>query len=308
MAARKPVPPYLTLSEDAVIGEPASGWQLFSTEGEGRLVADRTPFPSWDSSLDFELRRSYYINFGVFSAQLGVESAQCTYRLITRMETGRGRISTVVDDVVIDGENNVVEVSVKPNSGLLSQDLTLLTSVVIMDVDGEVGELAPTVKGARLWQNVWSVRLEGGRARLPMEAVSFSKGSRGHMTAGALYQVQVVDDAALDFEEAVCVYLNSDFPRFVSAVERGDPVVTGMLWDAVVRQLLNFGLSADFLDEQGEWQEGSLGAQFFSWIGAIFPNEQPARIKGFRDENSGLFEARIQSWIKAGAFWEVKNR
>lgn len=303
MAKRRPIPPFLTLPESAVVMEPTSGWELIVGDQQPVLVADRSAFPSWDSTLRFELRRRFHVDVASMLTALELGDVTCRISMVTRMETGRGLVSEMINDHELDLLEPLFEVIVKPDSMKLSQDLTLICAVALANVEGNPGELSPTTRGARLWQDRWSVKLEGGRTRLPIEVISFSKNLQGYATPNALYQVAVADYPELEFEQAVCVYLNADYPKFVAAVERGEPAVTAMLWDAVVRQLVSFGASSAFADHDSEWPDGSVGAHLRSWMSAMFPGERPSSIFASRIENPGLFEARIQSWAKAGSFW-----
>lgn len=304
MAKRVPIPPYRTLTDGCVVAKPDSGWELVRRPGGERdVVADRAMFPSWDSSLYFELRRRFVVSVESILEPLGLERAKCRFRLVTRLETGRGLLSELVDSQDLTAGKDEYEVLVIPDSGKLSRDIALVVSLVLIDATGSLDDLAPVAPGTRLWQQRWSAKLEGGKTRLPIEVMSFSREMRGSAAPRALIQVSVADYPDLEFEQAVCVYLNSDFPSFVAAIERGEPGPTAMLWDAVLRQLIGYGLSSAFMESDREWPEGSIGRCLRSWMRDIFSGEQPSSIASSRLENPGLYEARIQSWVNAGSFW-----
>lgn len=303
MAKRIPVPPYLTLPDDAVRCEPAEGWILRSGGKPDQVIPDKELFPSWDGSLKFELHRQFTVATTHFAEALSLQRARAQYELIVRMETARGLFSEVLERVPINAEDEVIDVCVTPDSGRLSKDFALVTSIAIMGADGEVDVLSPSVKGARVWRDMWSSKLEGGKSRLPIEVVSFSRQLPDLRIPNALVHVSVADFPDLDFEEAVCVYLNADHSGFVADVERGRPAATAMLWDTVVRQVVGAGLSAQFLDWDQDLPPESVGAQVASWRSAIFNSETVAAVSALRRESPGVFEARIQSWVNAAAIW-----
>src|SRR3546814_320775 len=141
---------------------------------------------------------------------------------------------------------SVVEVELAPDSRWLSKDIRVVCSVVVASTRGDLGTLSPVHPGSRVWTQAWSAKLEGGRARLPIEVVSFGRQLHDLAIPNALLYVSVADDPQLEFEQAVCVYLNSDHPRFVADFERGEGATTALVWGAVVRQVLSAGLSEAF--------------------------------------------------------------
>ena len=212
-------------------------------------------------------------------------------------------MSRVVFKKVFDPEDSVVEVELAPDSRWLSKDIRVVCSVVVASTHGDLGTLSPVHPGSRVWTQVWSTKLEGGRARLPVEVVSFGRQLHDLAIPNALLYVSVADDPKLEFEQAVCVYLNADHPRFVADFERGEGATTALVWGAVVRQVLSAGLSEAFDDEDEVLSEDTFGAQLDVWIKAIFPGESRRSLGAMRKDSPGLFEGRIQSWVNAGAFW-----
>lgn len=303
MAKRRTVPPYLTLPDEALRTEPADGWELLVDGQPDRIVRDKDLFPSWDSSLKFSLRRRFSFDVNEFSEFLSIPPDQATYQLVARLETARGLLSQVAFKALLDANDSEVEVEIKPDSRQLSRDVTIACSVVIAETQGDLDVLAPSNVGSRVWSQVWSAKLEGGRVRLPIEVTSFSKQLYSLGIPNALFHVSVADDPALEFEQAVCVYLNSDHRHFVSDFEKGERSATAMVWDAVVRQTLSAGLSMVSSDGEEGFPEGSIGAQLDSWVASIFPGESSKSIVSIWQENPAVFEGRIQSWINAGELW-----
>ena len=303
MAKRKPIPPYLTLPGDALHPEPADGWELLVEDKPDRIVRDKDLFPSWDSALRFSLRRRFICDPGAFDGHLDIPAGHASYQLVVRLETAGGVMSRVVFKKVLDPEDSVVEVELAPDSRWLSKDIRVVCSVVVASTHGDLGTLSPVHPGSRVWTQVWSAKLEGGRARLPIEVVSFGRQLHDLAIPNALLYVSVADDPQLEFEQAVCVYLNADHPRFVAEFERGEGTSTALVWDAVVRQVLSAGLSEAFDDEDEALSEDTVGAQLEAWVKAIFPSESRRSLGAMRKDSPGLFEGRIQSWVNAGAFW-----
>lgn len=307
MAKRKPVPPYLTLPDDALRADPTGGWELLVDGHPDRIVADKDLFPSWDSSLKFSLRRRFHFDLTTFSEHLGIPPGQASYQFLVRLETAGGLMSQVAFRQIIDPEEETVEVEIAPDSRQLSKDIEMSCSVAIAQTHGDLGVLSPTHAGSRVWLQTWQAKLEGGRVRLPIEVISFASQMHDLAIPHALIHVAVADDPRLEFEQAVCVYLNSDHARFVADFERGERIATVLVWDAVVRQVLSAGLSETLGDDGESFPEDSFGAQLESWMASIFPGESRESIAATRRDNPGIFEGRIQSWVNVGALWPEDN-
>lgn len=303
MAKRKPIPPYLTLPNDAIHADPVEGWELLVDDNPDRVVGDKDLFPSWDSSLSFILRRRFVCNPQAFDDYLEIPSAHASYQFIVRLETASGLLSQVVFKKELGPDDSTVEVLIAPDSRWLSKDIAVACSLVVASVRGHLGALSPSRSGSRVWSQTWSAKLEGGRTRLPIEIISFRTQLHDLAIQNALLHVSVADDPQLEFEQAVCVYLNSDHPRFITDFERGEKTATAMVWDSVVRQVLSAGLSEAFDGEGEAPPEGSFGAQLAVWIESIFPGESRRSLCAMRRDNPGLFEGRVQSWVNAAAFW-----
>jgi hypothetical protein len=252
---------------------------------------------SWDTGLRFTLHRRLWI-LPEADATLGLVDSGATFRVVTRLETARGLRSTIVDDRrIVPGVEGAADITVSPDSAELSQDLTLVSTILFEGADAVVSPLAPQAIGSRLWEDRWTAKIEGGKARLPLELASFSKTFPGWAISDALFHVDIADYPELDFEQAVCVYLNTDHPDFVNAVEGGKSAETAFLWDGVIRRVISAGIGSAF-ESPVAWPEGSLGAQSGMWIASIFHGQPSSAVAALLKENSSLFEAKIQSWAR----------
>lgn len=294
---RRPVPPYRQLGETGVRLEPAEGWEL-EAHGVVTVLPDGQPFPDWDSSLALALRRRVTVN-GNALAQLGVSDENLLkLQFVVRMLTcGNRQASVPVRQDLPHPIDKTFEVVVHPEPGSLGQDLVLNSSIVVADCAGTVDPLVPSVPGSRVWEEQWRTRLEGGKVRLPFEVLDFEVVFSGMGMADALFHVDVADDPELDFEQGVCVSVNSRFEAFVSAVARVDPMATAILWDAVLRRVLASGVGAGF-DVAGAYPQASVGEQWRRWFGQAFPGETIASAQRMIVEQPSRFEARVQSWSR----------
>lgn len=292
--SRPSIPPHLTLSEDMVVASPANGW-ILQREGHVPLVIeDGEILPAWDTELRFELHRTFAA-LGKWQEHLGFPSGGAEFGMVTRLVTAGGLLSEVVDVQPLSSTSDSdLVVIVRPSSREIAKDIRIHCCIILCAAGPDGLALAPADKGARLWADRWSARIEGGRARLPFELASFSKELRGYRINRALFHVEVAEDPELDFEQAVCVYLNTDNPSFVKAIEQGAATETALLWDGVMRRLIITGLGQTF--EGDAWPPDSLGMQVARWLVGIFPGQSREALTRMVIADPSRFEALIQSW------------
>lgn len=294
---RRPVPPYRQFREESVVCEPQAGWEL-EARGTSIVLEDGAPFPGWDANLEFALRRTVSLGETALS-DLGVaDHGTLRLRLIVRMMTAGNLTSCVPFYVDLSGKlPGPVEVRIFPPAGLLTSDLTLETGIVVIGASGVSDPLVPSLPGSRVWEDRWRVRLEGGKMRLPFEIFDFEDVYGGLGMANALFHVNVAGDPELEFEQGVCVSINSRFGAFVAAVERIEPVATAVLWDGVLRRVLVDGIGNGF-DIGGNYPDASVGSQWVRWFGQAFPGESVESAQRLLVDQPSRFEARIQSWSR----------
>lgn len=294
---RRPVPPYRQFRPESVACEPRGGWEV-EARGETKTLEDGAPFSDWDASLVFALKRRFHFNETALLDLGVVDPEAICLQLVVRMATAGNLSSSVPFRLDLPRQAfQPVDVRISPVLGKLSRDLTLETSIVVLRTIGVTDPLVPSVPGSRIWEDQWRVRLEGGKTRLPFEILDFEDSYRGFGLMDALFHVDVADDPELEFEQGVCVSINSRFETFVSAVERLEPVATALLWDAVLRRVLVAGIGNGF-DFRGQYPEPSVGAQWVRWFGQAFPGESIESAQRMLVERPSRFEARVQSWSR----------
>lgn len=294
---RRPIPPYRQFRPESIACEPNGGWEV-EARGETKALDDGAPFSDWDASLVFTLKRRFRVSETALLDLGAVDPDAIRLQLVVRMVTAGNLSSSMPFRLDLPRQSmQPVDVRISPPLGKLSRDLTLETSIVVLGTIGVTDPLVPSVPGSRVWEDQWRVRLEGGKTRLPFEILDFENAFRGLGLTDALFHVDVADDPELEFEQAVCVSINSRFGAFVSAVERVEPVATALLWDAVLRRVLVAGLGNGF-DFRGQFPEPSVGAQWVRWFAQAFPGESIESAQRMLVEQPSRFEARIQSWSR----------
>ncbi|MGY5942531.1 hypothetical protein [Stenotrophomonas forensis] len=303
MRRTRAIPPFITLDQNAVTIYPLQGWELRRSGHDSVVIPDKAAFPPWDSSLGFSLRRVFSVDVEGMVDLLGLgRGAQLS--IVARVETARGMFSTVAKREVLKQGEREVEIVIEPDSSKLSLDVGVLMSVVVDAAGLAPSGLSASIAGSRVWQDSWSSKLEGGRRRLPIEVVSFRNLGIGKHDRGLIH-VQVADALELDFEQAVCVYVNGDYPGFVLALEKGESHAVSYFEETIIRQVISFSLSQEGDFESAVLIADSAAYQVSSWLAAIYSGRTRAEVAAMRIHDPGEFEVLIQSWVDAGRPWRA---
>lgn len=290
------IPPYLSLARGDVIQEPSDGWRLIPPSGDTSIIEDRSAIPGWDQNYRFQLTRSFRFPDDLLSTLHLPRDSRL--ELVVRMTTAGSSLATVVArEVLTTGR---LDIAVSPDSATLSRAIHLESRLVLAEAGTRPPALAANEAGSVLWSSHWRARLEGGRARLPMETVAFSTDPRWSTYPRALFHVDVATDPSVDSEEGLCVYLNADFPAFVQAVESDDAVARTLLWEAVVRRCIAASLVLE-VDDREALVPDSLGDHLRRWRDGVFPGHSAAAIRNILLDEPSRFEAAVQDWVAQAA-------
>jgi len=293
---KRQVPPYLSLREDDVTADPASGWMLEVAGRHSTVINSGSPIEGVDQLLAFSLARTFTFPDDL-RGRIGLADSS-RLSLIVRMLTGNGLYSRIIARKEVD--TSVVRVAVTPDRAVLCKVLRIDTQLVLDSPGPSHSELAPRHPGSVVWALRWIARLEGGRSRLPIETVSFSADSRWSSQSRALAHVDVSIDPYVDFEDGICVYLNGDFPLFVEGVARDERAALALLWEAVIRRVIvSFLWSQTGIEDP--FGPDSLGRQAERWCAGAFPGRSMDALKRMALEEPSLFEAHIQDWVGIAA-------
>lgn len=287
--------PHSVLSAADVVGSPTDGWHLNPEAAlESTVLRDGDRLQSWDALAPLRLFRSIAVASD-WAEKLGLCQETSRLRVVVIGSTGRGIYREVLQQSDIPAEASPLVLDVQPRSDRLLRNLQITTSIVVVSVGADSGPLAPATKGARVWEETIRIHLEGGRARLPMEVVSFRHTPAFRAFANALFHVHVTGDSSTDVEQGLLVHLNADCALFVSNIEAGEEIATAVLWEGVVREVLCELVAQDLIDDERP-TSGTLGELATRWSQQAFPGLRPSTLAKLARERPAEFDAVIGSW------------
>ena len=295
--ARRPIPPHRILWNEDVVFRHENGWDVVCGTGEARIVEDGGVVTGWEPGMPIRVSNSVRLAADAGSRLAADQHPEMKLCLVVTACTGRD-LEVVARSVhplsltTLDWCNVELEL----DGARLARDLSVHLSVVLGGPLSGGDQLAPRLKGARLWGGRWRSRIEGGRARLPIEAIDFNKYFGSGKVSSGLVHVVVADDPFLEIEQGLVVYLNSEAKGFIGDVSKMEPRATAVLWDAVVRRVILAGAEMMFSANE-DYPVGSVGYQWQFWSQAALGKKKAEEILSMHRSEGSEFEVRIQSWV-----------
>ncbi len=288
--------PHLVLDKAAVSCEPPDGWRLLDADGASAttVVRDGDVVEAWDALRTLHLTRTLNLK-GAIASDLGLRRESARLAAVVVGTTGKGISRVVSRRVDLDEGSQTVDLDIQLPGDQLVRDLRLSVSLVVTEPGDGRDTLAPAVVGARVWEDQIRLQLEGGRPRLPIEAISFNATPAYRLFAKALFLVHVSPDGGLSVEDGLLVHLNADHQEFVKAVESRKPLATALLWAGVVRQIIREAIAQDIVAE-AHGDAGSLSSTARRWIDQAFKGLSPDEVAVLASERPAEFDAAVESW------------
>lgn len=299
MRSRRPVPPHRILRTDDVTLRNAQAWRV--SVGDGAFaIPDRGVVPGWQPGLDVRVSNTLCLGPDV----VGRLTASSTARVALAVHasaTTAGGMATVASQTALFIPNAAgqpeAHLDLLLDGAALAGDVRVECSVILRRPTLSGDALSPRTTGSKIWTTDWRARLEGGRARLPIDVVCFSVFFRRNEMAGGLVHVDFATAPELDIEQGITVYLNADYPSFVAQFARREPYATAIVWDAVMRRVLIAGAESGF-DDSAEYPRGSIGAHWQQWMSTAFPGLSAPALLDRHRSNTSEFEVRVQHWTR----------
>lgn len=289
--------PHRVLMRTDVSATPVDGWRFrIDSKGESIVLTDGGHLESWDALAPLYLSRNIAVVPEAIR-RIGL-SGGAGLGVVVSVASARGLWREVCVKSQLPNDGSAVTLEAQPKGDHLASELRIATTVVLLDPVSNSDPLAPAVRGARLWDDVIRVRLEGGRVRLPMEVISFRCTPAFRPFQKALFHVHVTGEPSTEIEQGLLVHLNADYPTFVSKIEGKDSAATAFLWDGIVRQVLRELLAQDMAGEEIA-QRGTLGELARRWLQQAFSGLSVKAILEMSVARPAEFDACVAAWCGA---------
>ncbi|MCX6394842.1 MAG: hypothetical protein NTY57_08360 [Solirubrobacterales bacterium] len=264
---------------------------------DGRALPER--LLDWDPATPFEAIREVAVDFErlIGECQLGLGA---TLAVTSEIRSDRTTLRVLGDTITVTADSSADVQSVLAVSGSALGGLVKLSTTLTLVSSGDSGPLAASRVGSELWRShTFGCALEGGAARFPTSAVSFSKSplldDKGAWSLD--WQIQSLDEPVL---ASVRLLINTDNPRVREAIITGSTapdseVIRSMISFDVARTLITSALRSDeFLARYESFPEGSVGRAIAELIQTHW-GESPGSLAQRLSIRPNRFEAEIQA-------------
>lgn len=285
--------PYKTVPTELYVLGP---WQRHDRDSNAQGVNDQ--IKGWDYDAHLKLARS--INMQPASALdvLGLDPSVAHLALIVTAETGpTGYRWLAYQTDVPNNHEWHHEICFEVDSSHLSQQLTLVTEIVLAKRIPEAGSFTPKELGSRLLRDIHAIQLEGSLGRFPMEMVDFQKALPMLRAPHALWYLDW-DPARPESQllGTVLLYINSAHPDASRLRDLAEPSLVSALRCDIIRTMCQAMLrNEDFLVNYSEYDANTVGGQVREWLRLAFGDQKPEVILSRLDASPGRFEAQLQS-------------
>lgn len=283
--------PFLVLPDEAV---QCSGWRIGVEEGE--LAPCGPTLEGWDYSTAVRAEVDIGFDAATVATCLGLEATPFGITAVVWWSTGLGAMPLrhVGQRVALaPGAPMTLGIRV-PGQGLSSRIRLELELFCTVDAD-PAHALAPDIPMARVWSLDADVLLEGGGAsRFPLEARSFSEEFPDDVRRLAPWYLCWRSGAPdADFSSAVRLWINADLAVFMERFTTGDALTVQAVLGDVKEQIVSGTLETEEFALDGDYGEGTVGAQVRYWIESAFPGLDLDQVRGMLKQDRGRFSAAL---------------
>lgn len=294
--------PFRTLSDEMVCVE---SW-LFGEKGKPLAPIERT-LASWDYACDLETFAKISLDWGSTANHLGHPAGELQIRASLLCGTGSGsfpRRWDRIQSILMTTAHPQVELEGDLPGNIQSGRLLIrlqLTLEAPLDSDNI---LSPRMRGARLWARDQDILIEdGGDARFPVEAASFTRVFKGRPQQYAPWLLLWRRDSwHSDFSTSIRLYVNADHEGILERFQAGDPMLLqAMMGDAMSQVVEAVVLHDDAEAMLSGCNEGSVGRQAEEWMEMAFPGLILPEIKSLHQRDPGAFRASMLAAADVGS-------
>lgn len=244
--------PFRTAAEESVDFRPPT------LQFDGSLIAAGEPVAGWDYLSEVTVIGAVMVDHVALLSSTSLERVE-DVSVVLQVDcptTGYREVSLAALTPGSDGQYSL-SARIPPDS--VADELEVRYGLVLTRTLEDSGNMAPTLKGSRVFSPVRSYRfyLEGSGAGFPTEAFDFEKAG---MPAGAPWHLSFQPESLDEpFMAAVRLYINAGHPAAEHLLAAKPGVHQGVLFHGILEQLL-LGVADSDEELRDDYEEGSVGA------------------------------------------------
>ena len=236
------------------------------------------------------------IFFGVLK-ELGISGAEAEFDLVHSLKVSSLGLRRVLSRMTIRSEGDLpstTETHVLEGDDLC-EEITLCSTLMLKNELSDVEPWAVSKAGSVCWRDETRVLLEGFGSRFPMRDVSFSENSG--LSNEANWHLQWSPGMLhYYFNSAVTLLLNADRPEFIEKMQSKERTLTEEVMGSIMVQICHSVLEdEEFIGEETDFSDGSLGAVIITWLTAALPGRSVKDIKREFERSPGSVQTALRA-------------
>jgi hypothetical protein len=274
------------------------GWLRMFPDRIQEAVGDH--IDNWDAATPLKLSRSVEVDIPMVRRKCELLPGD-RIAAVAQWHSLRTALRGTGKSVVLSAAESEVEVEIDVPEGLSGGTLNLRT-FLILDAASESGRppFAAGKAGAILWQDRFSVALEGTGPRFPTEVRKFDS----PLSAAGWMLDWRPSSPEVQFMGSVRLLLNEHQKAVVGAAtaanrDLGQKLIVSAINVDVARSLLGGMLrNPDFVNAPAAFEKGTVGQVVGDLIASTFPGENLDTVRMQLENEPESFAARVQSRFK----------
>jgi hypothetical protein len=250
----------------------------------------------WDAETLLQLSRVLVVGGGLRD-ECGLPSNTDLAAVVTWHSTGSGLRDEALFQALPHRGQFEGRLELELPGAELGGELRLSTRVVLDQDVSARKNFEAHLAGSILWEDVWSVRLEGDEPAFPISMLDFAA---TNFDVNAEWHLDVYDDPTVAAMGALRLYLNTRFPGVIRAFANAsdpDPVerlILGTVKTDVERLLVQ---SAFDLEDDVAWEEGSLGYLLVTLTQSVFEGDPLPSLRARARAYPASFDTELRARI-----------
>lgn len=294
MMRKNVVLPFTVLRSNSSVLE-AGDWYQQQSESEVIWLEDGGVVNDWSYDTPLRIGREIQINGPSLLEELSLSDTGASFELLHSLHISNLNHRELIHREILDvSGDHRSEALITLDSSRLCERIRLTTFLVLKEELPDVPRWAASYRGSRLWQDETVLDLEGSGSRFPMRDLPFSGESR--LPDSAAWHLEWRPTLLhYSFNSAVTLLLNSERKDFLEKVQAGDELLVEQVMSAIIGEICAHLLRSDeFVAEESEYPDGSLGAVARRWLLGSLPDRTIAEIKVLYEQSPATVHTALR--------------
>lgn len=294
MMRKNVVLPFTVLREGSKALD-AGGWYQQKDESEVFWLENGGAVSDWSYDTSLAVGREIQIDGPSLLGELALSDTGASFELLHSVHVSNLNHRELIHREMLDlSGDHRSQALVKLDSSMLCERIKLTSSLILKESLSSVPRWAASSRGSICWQDETVLDLEGSGSRFPMRDFPFS--AQYSLPDSASWHLEWRPTLLhYSFNSAVTLLLNSERKEFFNKIQAGDDIIIEQVMSAITGEICAHLLdSEEFVAEESDYPEGSLGAVAKGWLLSSLPGNTIADIKTLYEQSPATVHTALR--------------